>query len=436
MPALFRNADSMTGRLALFFISVAITVGLFCLILISVVLAWSEDRVGERRIMIDKQQAIQYFLAYPNIKSVQLDPLTIAYNGLQHAPKQIRDYLAGQEEFIGEVGQGSDSRMLYMTTYTKRGETRQMALVSKIDAIEISLQEYMNVMAIIVTLVVLLIGCFTAILTRLSKSLIQPINYLCAQLSDHQGDTNRVFNVPQDAAQEFQTLTNTLNQYRSDMDALMKREQAFARYASHELRTPLTVMKGSCNLLAKTDNSPFAMRQVERMRHATEHMLTMVDALLGLVRYEKSHNNTPCRTLSFEEVRSLIDKHQAQAEAKQLQLTFVCQGTPRTHATPAVIDMALGNLLRNSIAASESGIIEVRLQEHCISVSDQGQGYDPNQESQGHGLGLLIVQDICQRYGWRYTLVNKAQGGCLATLDLRDEPLAPDVETAALPTIP
>ena len=418
MPSLFRNTESMTGRLAMFFITVAITVGIFCLVLLSIVLAWSEDRVGERRILIDKQQAIEYFRSAPDQESVQLDPLTIAYNGLSAVPTRIQDYLRNHEQYIGEIGQGSDSRMLYMTPYTQRGESRHLVLISRIDEIEISLQEYINVMAIVLALVVLLIGSFTAILTRLSRSLIQPINHLCAQLSEHQGDTNRVFSVPEGSAQEFLTLANTLNQYRSDMDELMKREQAFARYASHELRTPLTVMKGSTSLLAKHEHTPFAQRQIDRIQSATHQMLTMVDALLSLVRYEKSHDNAPERAISAQELSDIIAKQKAQADAKQLTVTYDVFGTPRTRASVAIIEIVLGNLIRNSIAATAQGSIYIRMDTHSIDVMDEGGGFSPSSQGEGHGLGLLIIQDICQRYQWRFSLTDRASGGCHARVEM------------------
>ncbi|SBT16394.1 Alginate biosynthesis sensor protein KinB [Marinomonas gallaica] len=416
MTALFRNAKSMTSRLALFFTMVAIIIGIFCLILISAVLAWSEDRVGERRIMVDKREAIQFFISHPNATSIQLDPLTIAYNGLQTAPKAIQAYLSEHTSFLGEVGYGEESRMLYMSNYIQNGEDKRLVLVSRIDEIEITHQEYINVMAIVLGLVAVLIGCFTALLTRLSKSLITPINQLCSQLEQHQGDTKRVFKVTKESAQEFQTLAETLNQYRSDIDSLVKREQAFARYASHELRTPLTIMKGSSSLLAREANSPFSKRQLTRIQSATEDMLTMVDALLSLVRYEKSAQNTPLNSVSETDLQTIIDKNKAQAEAKQLRLETDVTGSPVIKASHAVLDIVVGNLIRNSIAASNTGSIHIYMTEHCIKVCDEGEGFNPLKESTGHGLGLLIVQDLCRRYDWQFSIKNQNKVGCEATV--------------------
>ncbi|MBJ7549074.1 sensor histidine kinase [Marinomonas ostreistagni] len=422
MPPFLQNAKSMTGRLALFFIAVSIVVGAICLILISLVLTWSEDRVGERRIMIDKQSAMTYFQETPWANTVKLDPLTTAYNGLANVPVYFREFLEHQPNYIGEAGEGENSRMLFSTHFMLDGEERQLVLISRIEEIEITHHEFVNVMALVLGVVALLIGAFTTLLTRLSKSLIRPINQLCDQLEQHQENSHKAFSVPRGSAREFQMLAATLNQYKNDLNSTIKREQAFARYASHELRTPLTLMKGSSSMLAKQTETPFAKRQVERIQRATEQMLVMVDALLGLVRYEKSQDNAPVRTIEAKEIESLVQKHQSQADSKQLTLTCQISGFPSTRATPAVLEMIVGNLIRNSIAASKQGIINITMHETYIEVSDEGEGFETTKTSDsGHGLGLLIVEDICQRYHWQFVIKNRAEGGCVATLTMPSE---------------
>lgn len=53
-----QSTQSMTGRLALFFSFVSVVIGIFCFLLITGSLLWSEDRVGERRIMVDKKKRL------------------------------------------------------------------------------------------------------------------------------------------------------------------------------------------------------------------------------------------------------------------------------------------------------------------------------------------------------------------------------------------
>ncbi|MDF2154249.1 HAMP domain-containing sensor histidine kinase [Vibrio sp. CAU 1672] len=421
IPRLLTNTHSMTGRLALFFTFVSVVIGIFCFALITVSLLWSEDRVAERRIMIDRNEAIEYFQAHPGENQIQLDLLTTAYNNSSVVPEPFRHYLEGQKHFLDEVGDETDSRMIYMSTYFHQGVEHPIILVSLVDEVEITSEEFILAVALVLAVVAVLVVIFGSLLRRLSQSLIKPINTLQTQLDQHQGDPSQVFSVPPGSAQEFQTLAGELNKYRQEVSNLIKREQAFARYASHELRTPLTIMQGSGSLLAKGDNPPFQKRQIKRIQDATLQMSTMVDALLGLVRYERNQDDAPWRAISEQELYSIVRQSQAQADQKQLDVSVRIEGSPHTRATTAVLTILLGNLLRNAIAATPDGTIRVTMTNTAIRITDQGLGLASTPDANGHGLGLLIVEDLCHRYGWQFTIHNSPDSGCEAIIDLTSE---------------
>ncbi|MCE7731907.1 sensor histidine kinase [Vibrio campbellii] len=416
-----QSTQSMTGRLALFFSFVSVVIGLFCFLLITGALLWSEDRVGERRIMVDKKEAIVHFQSHPDQGTIKLDLLTTAYNDINLVPEEFRKYLIGKKHFLDEIGDEPDSRMIYMSSYTNKGVEHPVILISLIDEIEITSEEFVLVVATVLSIVAVMIFLFGNLLLRLSQRLIEPVNALKNQLDQHQGDPSQTFNVPEGSAKEFQALAEELNQYRHKINQVIKREQAFARYASHELRTPLTVMKGSSSLLARSANTEFQTRQVNRIQDATQQMSTMVDALLGLVRYERNTDDSPVRIISEEELTRIIAQSQAQADEKSLALQMNVSGTPKTKATNAVLTIILGNLIRNGIAATTSGAIHISMDEHTISVRDEGEGFSTIPHSGGHGLGLMIVDDLCQRYGWHFKIGTHPEGGCEAVIDLASE---------------
>ncbi|WP_045405784.1 sensor histidine kinase [Vibrio jasicida] len=416
-----QSTQSMTGRLALFFSLVSVVIGIFCFLLITGALLWSEDRVGERRIMIDKKEAIEHFQSHPEQGVIKLDFLTTAYNDIQLIPEQFQQYLIGKSRFLDEVGDEPSSRMIYMSTYTYKGVEHPIILISLIDEIEITSEEFIMVVAMVLSIVAVLIFLFGSLLLRLSQRLIEPVNTLKNQLDQHQGDPSQTFNVPDSSAKEFQALADELNEYRHKINQVIKREQAFARYASHELRTPLTVMKGSSSLLARSANTDFQTRQVNRIQDATQQMSTMVDALLGLVRYERNADDSPVRSITEEELKQIIFQSQAQADEKALSFDVQIDGTPKMRATNAVLTIILGNLIRNGIAATPSGSIHISMGENTISVRDEGEGFSTIPHSDGHGLGLMIVDDLCQRYGWQFKIGTHPEGGCEAMIDLASE---------------
>ncbi|WHP63708.1 sensor histidine kinase [Vibrio harveyi] len=413
-----QSTQSMTGRLALFFSFVSVVIGIFCFTLITGALLWSEDRVGERRIMIDKKEAIEHFQSHPNAGVIQLDLLTTAYNDIALVPAPFQKYLIGKKHFLDEVGDEPSSRMIYMSTYTSKGVEHPVILVSLIDEIEITTEEFIMVVAMVLSIVAVLVFLFGSLLLRLSQRLIEPVNALKTQLDQHQGDPTQTFSVPESSAKEFQTLADELNEYRRKINQVIKREQAFARYASHELRTPLTVMKGSSSLLARSASTDFQTRQVHRIQDATQQMSTMVDALLGLVRYERNTDDSPVRSISEEELTQIIAQSQAQADEKALSFDVQINGNPKTRATNAVLTIILGNLIRNGIAATPYGAIHIGMNEDTIWVRDEGEGFSSIPHSEGHGLGLMIVDDLCHRYGWQFDIGTHPDGGCEAVINL------------------
>ncbi|WP_373948074.1 sensor histidine kinase [Vibrio pomeroyi] len=409
------STKTLTGRLALFFGLMAVIVSAFVYVVFIAALYLSEDRVGERRILIDRNYAVGLFQAGES-GELRIDDLTIAYNDPSFIPPEYKKYIEGKESFVGEVGEEPDSRMVYVGEYTDEGETHPIILLSEIDRVEFDIYELVYATTFVLTLLSVLIFSFGALLYRLSKRLIEPFNSLSEQLESNKLNLNEEFGVSDDAAVEFRQLTDQLNQYRREINSLVKREQAFARYSSHELRTPLTVARGANKLLLRSETTEFQSRQVERIDEAIVQMSEMVDALLGLVRYERNSDDAPLRLFSQQELETIVSKNSLQANEKEVQITLQVQSEPTIQATSAIMNMLVGNLLRNAIAATNSGTVTVTLSQGSLVIEDQGEGLQEQYNPNGHGLGLLIVDDLCQRFDWDFELFNRNCGGCTAKI--------------------
>ena len=411
----FRSTRTLTGRLATFFTVIALMIALAVVVIFFEGLKLSEDLMGERRILIDRERAIELFNAGEE-GVITLDYLTTAYSDITLIPQCFREELAPHDSFLGEIEVSADETgfMIYKGRYSFRGEMRDIILISRIDRIEFTAGEMLAEGLLVVSFVTVLLFIFGTLLHRLSAYLIRPLNDLTAQLQQHSGQSQVSFEIDAQAADEFQLLTQHLNHYRNELDATLKREQAFARYASHELRTPLTVVKGAVKLLSHTEQSDFQRRQIGRITDGTEQMITIVDALLSIVRYERNTDDAPMRTVSRAEVESILSASHDQADSKGIDLVLDVRGEPTICATTAVLSIVLGNLLRNAIAATPAGVITVTLDKDSLSVLDQGTGLTGTPRKDGHGLGLMIVDDLSHRYNWHFTLKNAQPKGCFA----------------------
>ncbi|MCF7362778.1 HAMP domain-containing histidine kinase [Vibrio sp. A1-b2] len=411
----FANTRTLTGQLALFFTGVALVMGLASYIIFYTALHWSEDKVGERRIEIDKNEAIARFMNGEQGK-ITIDVLTTAYNDISLVPAEYHKYFEGRDSFVGEVGSDPDSRMVFFSYYYKDGSRKPVILLSDINQIEFGKNETLFSGLIVVTSVAGLLLIFGGLLLRLSQRLIEPINNLTQQLTEHSGNAAHVFEIPSGGASEFKILADELNQYRHEIHSLIKREQAFARYASHELRTPLTIVKGASKLLERNASDDFQKRQIVRINEATAQMSTIVDALLGLVRYERSEEEAVVREVSKTEFETIIELNSAQAKDKDIDIALVFHQMPQLKAAPAVLNMVVGNLLRNAIAATHQGEITLEVSADSLCVRDNGPGLNQAKNQDGHGLGLLIVEDLCRRYHWHFSIKNRPTTGCEALI--------------------
>lgn len=411
------STRTLTGQLAIFFTFVALFMGLTSYIIFYAALDWSEDKVGERRIAIDKNEAIQRFMNGEN-GEITIDILTRAYNDIRLVPSNYHRYFKDRDEFVGEIDNDSESKMLYFGYYINEGSKQPIILLSDIDQIEFSQDETLFASLIVITSITGLLIVFGALLLRLSQRLIAPLNYLMEQLRQQSGNSAHRFDIPLGGAQEFQILVNQINTDRSEIFNLLKREQTFARYASHELRTPLTIVKGASKLLERDVLNDFQKRQILRINDATTQMTTMVDALLGLVRYER-HQDDTLRKVNRAEFQAIIDNHTPQAHDKNIEVELLFHQSPQIKAQPAVLNMVIGNLIRNAIAASEQGKITLEVSAKTITVKDNGPGLEHSKTQEGHGLGLLIVDDLCHRYDWTFSIENRQAIGCEAIITLK-----------------
>lgn len=94
-----------------------------------------------------------------------------------------------------------------------------------------------------------------------------------------------------------------------------------------------------------------------------------------------------------------------------------------------------GNLVSNAISYTDQGSVRLIECEEGFRVEDTGIGIDeseleqifaafargaraPSRSAQGVGLGLSIVQRICERCGWRVTVRRAAQQGTVFCVEL------------------
>ncbi|HRP74428.1 MAG TPA: HAMP domain-containing sensor histidine kinase [Rhodocyclaceae bacterium] len=213
----------------------------------------------------------------------------------------------------------------------------------------------------------------------------------------------------------------------------LEREQMFTSDVSHELRTPLMVIASSCELLlARELRNEREHIHVRRIQRACAEMNEVVETFLGLARAPsiRAHGtDSTLREIAAEQVRNWSDE--ATLRGLDLQLSIESEDT--RHYSAPLLRTVMSNLLRNALHYTDSGFIHLVLRDGSFSVIDSGVGIPEHERERmfaaftrgdtsrgdGFGIGLSLVQRICDSQGWQIALDERPEGGCEFRVRLR-----------------
>ncbi|MDG2520269.1 ATP-binding protein [Caulobacter segnis] len=200
----------------------------------------------------------------------------------------------------------------------------------------------------------------------------------------------------------------------------------FLANMSHEIRTPLTAVIGFSSLMkAREDLPPQASHWVDRIAHASQVLLGLVNNVLDLSKLEAGETKIYRRPASAETlVRDTADLLWPQAAAKGLTLEVRLAGpvSERLLIDVEHVRQMLLNLVGNAVKFTDVGGVTVTVshdeagQMLGIDVSDTGPGMAPEDAAKlfqrfsqvdasstrrhaGTGLGLAICKELAEAMG-------------------------------------
>jgi signal transduction histidine kinase len=119
-------------------------------------------------------------------------------------------------------------------------------------------------------------------------------------------------------------------------------------------------------------------------------------------------------------------------ERKGLELIYQPGNPLDTRYNATFLHAVMGNLLRNALHYTEHGLIRLTLEPSGFVVEDTGVGipedkreamFEPfvrgsEKRGEGLGLGLSLVQRICENQGWSVSLSTMEPNGCRFHVEL------------------
>lgn len=213
----------------------------------------------------------------------------------------------------------------------------------------------------------------------------------------------------------------------SERRALGQQRQ-FVALVSHEFRTPLAVIDAAAQSigLPGVEASPRAVK----IRRAVHRLAMLVDNCLAEERLHADRLKLRIEPLDLRtQVEDLLQPL-GPAERARLRLDLQAGAAP-VRGDPALLDIALHNLVQNAIKYSPPER-EVRIALHlrggeaCIDVEDQGGGIRAQDQpriferffrgttsakASGTGLGLFLCDEIARRHGGAVELLRSDARG-------------------------
>ena len=226
------------------------------------------------------------------------------------------------------------------------------------------------------------------------------------------------------AEEEIRKLNAELGERLAELEVANRELEAFSYSVSHDLRAPLRHVTGFSQLLEKSAGGSLddtGRRYLATISESARQMGRLIDDLLGFSRMARAEVHR-----TRVDLAALVSgvQQELQAQVGERDVVWRVGDLPSVEADPALLRLALVNLLSNALKYSgtrprseiEVGAVSNGGNETVVFVRDNGVGFDMRyadklfgvfqrlhrqEEFEGTGIGLANVRRIIQRHGGR-----------------------------------
>lgn len=243
----------------------------------------------------------------------------------------------------------------------------------------------------------LIIGFVAVLLARqLTKSTLAPVSRLSHALQNNDLDHVVIELANEFSEDEIGVLAHELAQSLEQVRKSAEREYQFNRGVSHELRSPMQVAQSATELLQLVagDGDTQLSKPIARLQRSISEMNEIAEAFLWLAGDRVVEQHEMC---SMDTLKKMLAAVQSGFHTHEIAVT-TAPLTAHYYPLPStVLSVVLRSLIRNAVVHGDPSTIMVDMQADRITVSNSITS--ENHEDTGFGIGLSIVQRICDRFG-------------------------------------
>lgn len=224
--------------------------------------------------------------------------------------------------------------------------------------------------------------------------------------------------LPESRIKEFSDLNSALNHLMAGCIKSFRIQKEFTENASHELQTPLAVFKSKLDLLAQLPGITERQAEIIQDLNQVNNRISRLNRnLLLLAKMENSQFDGTGTVDVVEVVNGLLPYLESLSSGLGLHTDFRVTALP-VRANRPLLESLFSNLVVNAVRHNKpGGEIVICITSESLVVANTSDGdaldgnrifdrfYRPAQDSKGFGLGLSIVNAVCEYHGWnvKYT---------------------------------
>ena len=223
---------------------------------------------------------------------------------------------------------------------------------------------------------------------------------------------------------EIDQLANTVNWMLDEVERLLAEVKGVTQNLAHDLRTPLTRLR---LLLDRAQQRHQGTELAPVLDKALEEIDALLNRFKALLRISEINNDL--RKAGFRSVdlahcaTQVYELYEPLVEDKGLRFELLLESTPQVLGDPDLLLEVLSNLVDNAIKFTPpGGCLRLRLsiqqERACLELSDSGIGLGNPAPlgTQGHGMGLNLIEAIVHLHQFEFSLQATPPTGSLARL--------------------
>lgn len=336
-----------------------------------------------------------------------------------------------------DISEVSEAYRILKTTLTVEGEPHLLEIYEEVAAWEkISLTVLLSVLGALFIWVVLLYVVNQFVFGRILLPFYDTVDRLEKISSPAQ--VGEPF--PEPNTYEIRVLNRALNTMLTQIKSSFEDQKKFIQNASHELLTPLSIIRQKAEkILSRPEQMDRkSIERLNEIQHTAVRLTRLSNALLLISRVENRQYEMKDEICITEVIKQVLNELGDFVELKGLTIEKNYSDEITITGNRELIHSALYNIIQNAIKFSPDGaevIITVERGESgpAFSVKDEGTGipedmidrvFDRFKKGEklfmntysSPGLGLSIVQSICELHDFRCKAENNPDTGVTVSI--------------------